>query len=127
EQLEELTADLLERTVAITRRPGEGARRRGVQDISEIVLVGGMTRMPAVAAQLKKQFGLEIKRHEPDLAVDRGAALYALVTSARRTARVGGGAGGGHPSGIAAAEEAAGTLGISTDQAEEIMSRRVTT
>jgi molecular chaperone DnaK len=127
EQLEELTADLLERTLAITRRTVEGARRRGVQDISEIVLVGGMTRMPAVAAQLKKQFGLEIKRHEPDLAVARGAALFALVTEARRTAGVGGGAGVGQPSGMAAAEEVAGTLGISTDQAEEMMSRRVTT
>ena len=127
EQLEELTADLLQRTLTITRRTIEEARRRAVEDISEVILVGGMTRMPAVATELKKQFGLEIKRHEPDLAVARGAALFALITQARQTAALCGGAGSAGPSGMAAAEDVAGTLGISTDQAEKMMSRRVAT
>ena len=127
EQMEELTADLLERALAIARRTMDEARRRGVADISEVVLVGGMTRMPVVAQQLAKQFGLEIKRHEPDLAVARGAALFALITEARRTAALGAGTGSAGPAGLAAAENVAGTLGISTDQAEEMMSRRVAT
>jgi molecular chaperone DnaK len=127
EQMEELTADLLDRALTIARRTMDEARRRGVADISEVVLVGGMTRMPAVAEQLAKQLGLEIKRHEPDLAVARGAALFALITEARRTAALGAGAGSAGPAGMAAAENVAGTLGISTDQAEEMMSRRVAT
>jgi molecular chaperone DnaK len=127
EQLEELTADLLERALAIARRTMDEARRRGAADVSEVVLVGGMTRMPIVAEQLAEQFGLEVKRHEPDLAVARGAALFALITEARRTAALGAGSGSAGPAGLAAAEDVAGTLGISTDQAEEMMSRRVAT
>jgi molecular chaperone DnaK (HSP70) len=127
EQIEELTADLLERALTIARRTMDEARRRGVADISEVVLVGGMTRMPAVAEQLAKQFGLEIKRHEPDLAVARGAALFALMAEARRTAALGAGPGSAGLTGQAAAENVAGTLGISTDQAEEMMARRVAT
>jgi molecular chaperone DnaK (HSP70) len=127
EHFEELTADLLERALTITRRTIEQARRQGAGDLGEAVLVGGMTRMPAVAAQLKERFGLEVRRHEPDLAVARGAALYALITQARRTADLSGESRTGPEAGMAAAEEVAGTLGISTHQAEEMMSRRVTT
>ena len=133
ERMEELTADLLERALTIAQRTMDEARRRkGQVDISEVVLVGGMTRMPAVAEQLAKRFGLEIKRHEPDLAVARGAALFALLTEARLVAGLGAGAGSPGagppgPSGLAAAQDVAGTLGISTDQAEEMMSRRVAT
>jgi molecular chaperone DnaK (HSP70) len=125
EQLEELTDDLLERAFAITRRTIEEARRKGVPDLGEVILVGGMTRTPAVAVRLKEQFGLESRRHEPDLAVARGAALFALITQARRTTGLGGGA--GQVSGAAALEEVAGRLGISRDKAEEMMSRRVAT
>ena len=127
ERLEELTADLLERTLAITRRTIEEARRRGVPDISEVVLVGGMTRTPAVAAQLRKQFGLEVRWHEPDLAVARGAARFAMTTGAKQKAGLGAGTGKEQLSAAAAAEEVADTLGISRDQAEEMMSRQVAT
>ncbi|MGH3421486.1 MAG: Hsp70 family protein, partial [Streptosporangiaceae bacterium] len=127
EQFEELTSDLLERALAITQRTVEEARRRSVADLGQVVLVGGMTRMPAIAAQLKERFGLEIKRHEPDLAVARGAAMFSLIARARQTAGLGVGTGTGQASGMAAAEEVAGTLGISRDQAEEMMSRRVAT
>jgi len=140
EQLAEMTADLLERALAITRRTIDEARRQGVTDIAEVILVGGMTRMPVVAARLQQEFGLTIRRHEPDLAVARGAALFAMITQARRTAGLGGG-GAGHAAGAGAgqaadgptaaasraAEQVAGTLGISADQAEEMISRRVTT
>jgi molecular chaperone DnaK (HSP70) len=127
EHLEELTADLLDRAVAITRQAIEKARRQGVPDFTEAVLVGGMTRMPVVAARLRQQFGLEIKRHEPDLAVARGAALFAMVTQARHMAGLTAGNVGGTGSDAAATEHLASRLGISADQAEEMISRRVTT
>jgi molecular chaperone DnaK len=130
ERLEELTADLLERTLTITRRTIDEARRRGVSELSEVVLVGGMTRMPAVAAQLEKQFNLEVRWHDPDLAVARGAALFAMTAGARQKAGLAAGTGTEQASGAAAAEaaeEVAATLGISRDQAEQMMSRHVTT
>lgn len=120
EQLEEMTADLLERALTISRRTIDEASRKGSTDLGEVVLVGGMTRMPVVATRLKQEFGLAIRRHEPDLAVARGAARYGLITQARRTAGLSGGTG-------QAAERVADTLGISTDQAKEMISQRVTT
>ncbi|MFE2110964.1 Hsp70 family protein [Kitasatospora sp. NPDC059463] len=76
--LEELTRDLLDRTVEITRRTLALARRRGVERFDEVLLVGGSTKMPAVAQRLREEFGFEPRLHNPDLTVARGAALYAL-------------------------------------------------
>ncbi|MFI6154713.1 Hsp70 family protein [Kitasatospora sp. NPDC051170] len=75
---EELTADLLDRTVEITRRTVDLARERGVERFDEVLLVGGSTKMPAVAKRLREEFGFEAQLHNPDLTVARGAALYAL-------------------------------------------------
>ncbi|MFB7470494.1 Hsp70 family protein [Kitasatospora sp. NPDC056184] len=78
ELVEELTRDLLDRTVEITRRTLALARERGVERFDEVLLVGGSTKMPAVAQRLREEFGFEPRLHNPDLTVARGAALYAL-------------------------------------------------
>jgi molecular chaperone DnaK len=78
ELLEELTRDLLDRTVEITRRTLALARERGVEQFDEVLLVGGSAKMPAVAQRLREEFGFEPRLHNPDLTVARGAALYAL-------------------------------------------------
>jgi molecular chaperone DnaK len=123
ERMEELTADLLERTITITRQAVDEARRRQVTSIDCILLVGGMTKMPAVFTRLTEEFGLPIRRHEPDLAVARGAAIYALIVKARLEAAdaelI------TEPAVVA--ENVASTLGISKDQAVAMMARRVTT
>ncbi|QIY99073.1 Hsp70 family protein [Streptomyces sp. S1D4-11] len=80
--IEELTRDLIDRTVDITRRTVELAAERGVPAFDDVLLVGGATKMPAVAAALRTQFGFEPRLHNPDLAVARGAALYALDRAA---------------------------------------------
>lgn len=80
--VEELTRDLLDRTVDITRRTVELAAERGVSSFDDVLLVGGATKMPAVAAALRTQFGFEPRLHNPDLAVARGAAFYALDRAA---------------------------------------------
>ncbi|EMF00787.1 Hsp70 family protein [Streptomyces mobaraensis NBRC 13819 = DSM 40847] len=90
--VEELTRDLLDRTVDITRRTVELAAERGVSAFDEVLLVGGATKMPAVAATLRAQFGFEPRLHNPDLAVARGAALYALDRAERDRAEEGAGA-----------------------------------
>ncbi|MGH3784468.1 MAG: Hsp70 family protein [Pseudonocardiaceae bacterium] len=120
--LEELTADLLDRVVEITERTISLARRRGVTSFDDVVLVGGMTRMPVVARQLVKRLGLDTRLHEPDLAVAKGAALFARIWQTRQTARASIG-------GIsrAAAEDAADHLGMSVEQVEAIAAKKVTT
>nr|WP_062331957.1 Hsp70 family protein [Herbidospora sakaeratensis] len=83
EEFEELTADLLERTFEITRRTVGLAAERGVTVFDDVLLVGGAGRMPAVAAGLREQFGFEAKLHDPDLAVAKGAARFALIESVK--------------------------------------------
>jgi molecular chaperone DnaK len=80
QQFEEMTADLLEQTIQLTRQTLAEAEKRypgiGAQ-ISELLLVGGSSRMPAVADRLRKELRWEPRLTDPDLAVARGAALYA--------------------------------------------------
>ena len=92
ETLEKLTAHLLDRTIAVTTRTIATARRKGVDSFDETLLVGGMTRMPAVSRLLAERLGLAARFHEPELAVAKGAALFALL----RLAHPAGGAAGGH-------------------------------
>jgi len=78
-KMEALVADLIARTVG----PCEAALKdAGVakSDIDEVVLVGGMTRMPAVATKVKELFGKEPhKGVNPDEVVAIGAAIQAGV------------------------------------------------
>ncbi|BDD83175.1 molecular chaperone DnaK [Tsukamurella pulmonis] len=75
-ELEEMTAPLLRRTVDLARDCLKTAEKRGVHTIDRLLLVGGSSRMPAVARALREQLGLDGELHDPDLAVARGAALY---------------------------------------------------
>ena len=78
-KLEQLVADLIQQT--------EGPCRQALQDadlqpsqINEVILVGGMTRMPAVQQKVKEIFGREpSKGVNPDEAVALGAAIQAGV------------------------------------------------
>ncbi|MEG0024833.1 MAG: molecular chaperone DnaK [Akkermansia sp.] len=78
-KLEQLTSSLLERTV----RPAEGCiKEAGISknDIDELVLVGGMTRMPAVQEMAHKLIGKEPhKGVNPDEVVAIGAAIQGGV------------------------------------------------
>jgi molecular chaperone DnaK len=78
-KLEQLTQDLIERSIGPVRKALDDA---GVKpsDIDEVVLVGGMTRMPAVQEAVKKLFGKEPnKTVNPDEVVGVGAAIQAGV------------------------------------------------
>ena len=79
EHLEELTSELLERTMEITERTIATAREKGVEHFDDVLLVGGMTIMPAIARTLRERFGLEARLQDPHLAVAKGAALFALM------------------------------------------------
>jgi molecular chaperone DnaK len=78
-KLEEITADLLERTVGPTKQALSDAGLDSAK-IDHVVLVGGMTRMPAVQDKVKALIGKEPhKGVNPDEVVAVGAALQAGV------------------------------------------------
>jgi molecular chaperone DnaK len=78
-KLNELTVDLLERTVGPTKRVLEDAGL-SADKIDHVVLVGGMTRMPAVQDKVKEIVGKEPhKGVNPDEVVAVGAAIQAGV------------------------------------------------
>src|ERR687895_513544 len=89
ERFEELTKDLLDRTIELTGRTLATAADKGVTDYDELVLVGGSTKMPSVAARLENEIGLPPRLQDPDLAVAKGAALYAFEETYRRLLREG--------------------------------------
>ncbi|MCC6177912.1 MAG: molecular chaperone DnaK [Chloroflexi bacterium] len=78
-KLEQLTADLVERTIGPCRAALKDAGLDANQ-IDEVVLVGGQTRMPSVVEQVKKVFAKEPhKGVNPDEVVAAGAAIQAGV------------------------------------------------
>jgi molecular chaperone DnaK len=78
-KLEEITADLLERTVGPTKQALSDAGLDSSK-IDHVVLVGGMTRMPAVQEKVKELIGKEPhKGVNPDEVVAVGAALQGGV------------------------------------------------
>jgi len=78
-KLEEITADLLARTVGPTKQALSDAGL-DASKIDHVVLVGGMTRMPAVQAKVKEIVGKDPhKGVNPDEVVAVGAALQAGV------------------------------------------------
>jgi molecular chaperone DnaK len=78
-KFEQLTADLIKRSIEPCRLAMKDAGLN-TSDISEVVLVGGMTRMPAIQEEVKKFFGREPhKGVNPDEVVGLGAAIQAGV------------------------------------------------
>src|SRR3954465_766687 len=79
-KLNELVADLLDRTVAPVKQAMKDAGVEGGSKIDHVVLVGGMTRMPAVQEKVKNLTGKEPHRGvNPDEVVAVGAAIQAGV------------------------------------------------
>lgn len=81
-KLSELSTDLLERVVEPVQRALKDAKDKGANSIDHVVLVGGMTRMPAVQEKVKDLTGKEPHRGvNPDEVVAVGAAIQAGVLS----------------------------------------------
>jgi len=79
-KLGELTADLLDRVVAPVRQALDDAKEKGTPTVDHVVLVGGMTRMPAVQEKVKELTGKDPHRGvNPDEVVAVGAAIQAGV------------------------------------------------
>ncbi|QNP60937.1 molecular chaperone DnaK [Paenacidovorax monticola] len=83
-KLESLVDDLIERTIAPCRTAIKDAGV-SVSDIHDVILVGGMTRMPKVQEKVKEFFGKDPRKDvNPDEAVAVGAAIQGQVLSGDR-------------------------------------------
>ncbi|KAF3998606.1 molecular chaperone DnaK [Glaciimonas immobilis] len=83
-KLESLVEELIEKTIAPCRIAIQDAGVK-VTDIDDIILVGGMTRMPKVQEKVKEFFGKDARKDvNPDEAVAVGAAIQGSVLSGDR-------------------------------------------
>ena len=83
-KLESLVEDLIQRTIEPCKKALKDAGAT-VQDISDVILVGGQTRMPAVQEAVKKFFEKDPRKDvNPDEAVAIGAAIQGAVLSGDR-------------------------------------------
>ena len=84
-KLESLCEDLIERTIEPCRKALKDANAT-VEDISDVILVGGQTRMPAVQEAVKEFFKKDPRKDvNPDEAVAMGAAIQGAVLSGDRS------------------------------------------
>jgi len=81
EKFEEITKHLLDRTIELTHEMLADARAKGHTRFDKVILVGGATRMPQVHNRVVGEFNMEPEIYDPDEAVAKGAALYALKES----------------------------------------------
>tara|TARA_B100002051_G_scaffold276628_2_gene326306 strand:- start:30290 stop:32209 length:1920 start_codon:yes stop_codon:yes gene_type:complete len=78
-KLEEIAHEYIDKSIEITKRALE-ASSFNKDEIDEIILVGGQTRMPAVQAAVKELFGKDPNRSiNPDEVVANGAAIQAGI------------------------------------------------
>ncbi|AUL20265.1 molecular chaperone DnaK [Bordetella holmesii] len=83
-KLEALVEELIERTIEPCRVAIKDAGVK-VSDIDDVILVGGMTRMPKVQEKVKEFFGRDPRKDvNPDEAVAAGAAIQGSVLSGDR-------------------------------------------
>ena len=136
-QFEEMTSDLLEATIQITHRMLADAEQRfpGVRSqISAFLLVGGSSKMAAVTERIRKEFPWEPQMADPDLAVAKGAALYAagqtvkLVEEAAEGSPADDGNGQPRPGGLpgaAAVAAVAASTGLEKEQVEKLAGKTI--
>ena len=78
-ELEDLTRDLVERTIPLCQQAMDDAKVTP-SDLTQVVLVGGMTRMPLVRERISKFFNLPVNANvNPDEIVSIGASIQAGV------------------------------------------------
>jgi molecular chaperone DnaK len=83
EKFEEITEHLLQRTIELTNLMLEEAKKKGEgkDQVDEIILVGGSTRMTQIEARLATEFNVQLTIFDPDESVAKGAALYGMQKS----------------------------------------------
>ncbi len=91
-KLESLVQEYIDHSIALTKETVTAAPPKGagfkLEDMNEILLVGGQTRMPAIQEAVKKLFGKEAHRGiNPDEVVAMGAAVQGEILAAKAEGR----------------------------------------
>ena len=68
----------LDETIDATKKVIAIAKEKGYNNIDEILLVGGSSRMPQIKERVDKEFNCDAKLTDPDECVAKGAAIYAM-------------------------------------------------
>ena len=76
DKFNELTNDLIERTISLTDAVLAQVNSKGYSTIDKLLLVGGSTYMPQVRNSLEAKYSFDIEVHDPNLSVAKGAAIY---------------------------------------------------
>lgn len=77
DKFNEITKDLAERTISLTREMLADAEKKKFTRFDKILLVGGSTRMPQIKEILERNFThVPIETFDPDESVAKGAAIY---------------------------------------------------
>ena len=84
QKFEELTADLAQRTLQLTREMLADAEKKSRTAFDEFLLVGGSTRMPHIKGLVDREFNVNAKIFDPDEAVAKGAATVALTHALKK-------------------------------------------
>jgi molecular chaperone DnaK len=90
QEFEERTEDLVERTLRYTELVLDAAREKGVDHLDEVILVGGMSRVPVIAQRLTERLRARFpnvpqpRLADPDQIVAKGAALFAASKVSER-------------------------------------------
>ena len=100
---------------------------QGIGAFDDVLLVGGSCRVPAVAAMLRERFGFEPKMHDPDQAVAKGAALFALIESVKVELPAEAEDGARPEVSEAKVQAVADKLGITAKKVRELAGKRVAT
>jgi len=93
EAFDNATSAELDRTILLIDKMLSNKGLTMANDIDEIILVGGSTRMPQVQLKLEQSYGKPISTYEPDKAVAMGAALVADGANLTASGNEGGNAG----------------------------------
>ena len=82
-EFDEISEEILERTLDITQNLIDIAKGKGIEKIDDFLLVGGTTMMPQVYETIKKRFASQVENapayFEPAFAVAKGAAIFASL------------------------------------------------
>lgn len=93
---EQLTSVLLNQTIDKMEEVIDLAKSKGISNIDEVILVGGSTRMPQVKNRVEKELSCTANIKDPDMAVAKGAAIFAarVKEEVKKGPRIGGSIGG---------------------------------
>jgi molecular chaperone DnaK (HSP70) len=82
EKFDELTVELLDLTISLTRDMLKVAKDKGYTKFDQVLLVGGSSKMPQVKQRVDAELNCDAKLSDPNESVAKGAAMYALEIKA---------------------------------------------